>query len=718
MRKKQLFALLMASALSVGMAPTAAFAAADTAVEAASEEVSGELDAADTEAPAEDPAETPDDEAPADETPAEDPAADPTETPAEETPAEEEETPAQDETDAQAAEADAAAAIVVGDQSYTTLADAFAAVPDTTDLTGTPTYVKVKGEIELNATVDVPATKNIMLVAAEDTTIKRAAGFTGSMFTVNGGNLQMAGGSVTDSNGTAIGSGSLTVDGSGDGVTGSIVEVVSGNYGLTDDAVLTGNNTTGDGAAINNAAGANVYILGGTITGNTTTGNGGAINNAAGANVYLQGGTITANSAAAGGAIYSEGTVNIKGTVSVTGNTVTNSFPEATSNLVLDKEGVINVTGAVTDSVIGVAVQEAEAGRTVVKLDDNVTDVKLADVLSQITYEGDSSLKIGEDGTLVSTTEPSPTPTPAEEKLKVTGKECKWSGSGTVKIKFQSNVKGTYYIDWVKRGEKAPTIDTSRVGAPIEADTNVTAKVTDLPDYDVDIYVCVISDKDKSNYGSVMFQPDSKERPVTPTPSHTPVVPDVKESVVQGFEKALVFYPNTFYDFKVIGAGTQNNNPGEGDVRWVPVGWSMSSNPSTWNTSWKIGAKSGIYTDAEKAYTIYIKYAKQVYSGNDWQETDASEVLPYLFKAAPLTQATTTPGANGTNGDGTGSGDGTTDGGTTDVTPTTYADGTNGTAKSAVSTGDESPVGTMLALAAASVLAGGYVLIRRRKKEM
>ena len=118
------------------------------------------------------------------------------------------------------------------------------------------------------------------------------------------------------------------------------------------------------------------------------------------------------------------------------------------------------------------------------------------------------------------------------------------------------------------------------------------------------------------------------------------------------------------------------------------------------------------------ALFTWIKYAKQVYNGNDWQETDASEVLPYQFKAAPLTQATTTPGANGTNGDGTGSGDGTTDGGTTDVTPTTYADGANGTAKSAVSTGDESPIGTMLALAAASVLAGGYVLIRRRKKEM
>ena len=683
MRKKQLFALLMAGALSVGMAPTATFAADAAAETSAEGELEGELDSTDTEEPSEDPAETP-------EEPAEDPAEtpeDPAETPAETT-ADPTEAPAAEETDEQAAEA--GSTIVVGGNSYSTLAEAFEAVPESADMTDETKYVKVKGDIEISATVDVPSNKNIMLVAAEDATIKRAAGFIGSMFTVNGGNLQMAGGSVTASDGNAIGSGSLTVDGTGDGVTGSIVEVVSGNYALID---------------------------GTTLTGNTTTGNGGAINNAAGANVYLLGGTITANSAAAGGAIYSEGTVNIRGTVSVTGNTVTNSF-EAASNLVLAKDGVINVSGAVTGSAIGVAVQEANAGRTVVKLGDAVTDVKLADVLSQITYEGDSSLKIGEDGTLVSTTEPSPTPTPAEEKLKVTGKECKWSGSGTVKIKFQSNVKGTYYIDWVKRGEKAPTIDTSRVGAPIEADTNVTAKVTDLPDYDVDIYVCVISDKDKSNYGSVMFQPDSKERPVTPTPSHTPVVPDVKESVVQGFEKALVFYPNTFYDFKVIGAGTQNNNPGEGDVRWVPVGWSMSSNPSTWNTSWKIGAKSGIYTDAEKAYTIYIKYAKQVYSGNDWQETDASEVLPYQFKAAPLTQATTTPGANGTSGDGTGSGDGTTDGGTTDVTPTTYADGTNGTAKSAVSTGDESPIGTMLALAAASVLAGGYVLIRRRKKEM
>ncbi len=690
MRKKQLFALLMAGALSVGMAPTATFAAEDAALE----EVSGELDGSSgaDETPAEDSADTP-----AEDTTGEDQTADPTETPEEDTSADTtgEDTTDSGEAEAQAAEADGAA-IVIGTQTYPSLAEAFAAVPDSTDMTtGEPTYIKVQGEIEVDATIDVPANKNIMLVAAaEGTTIKRAAGFNGSMFTVNGGNLQMAGGAVTDSDGTVIGNGTLTVDGAGDGVEGSIVEVISGNYALTDGATLTGNKTTGNGGAISSTADAKVYLLGGAITG---------------------------NSASSGGAIYSEGTVNLSGTVSVTGNTVTNSDPEAVSNVVLSKDGVLNVIGTVIDSTIGVAVQEAVAGRTVLQLGDGVTDVKLADVLSQVTYEGDSSLKLGEDGTLISTAEPTPVPT-SKPSVDVSVKEIstKWLGHNTVQIKFQSNVDGTYYYEVVKHGAKKPTIDSSKAVSSTYADTNTTVKIDDLPEYDVDIYVYVVSKADKNRTGDEKFTPIGAERPaapttVTPTPTpHNAVVPNVNESVVQGFENALVFYPNTFYDFKVIGAGTQNSNPGEGDVRWVPVGWSMSSNPTTWNTSWKIGAKNGIYTDTEKAYTIYIKYNKQVYSGNNWEDTDASEILSYQFKAAPLTAATVTPSSDGTSGSG--STDGTAES-TTDVTPTTYADGTNGTSKSAVSTGDESPIGTMMALAAASVLAGGCVLVRRRKKE-
>ena len=254
MRKKQLLALLMASALSVGMAPTAAFAA-DTAVEAEGE-VEGALDAADTEEPA-------------DETPAEDPAVEePTEEPAQETPAQEE-TPAAEETDAQDVQTDGAV-IVVGDDptTYASLAEAFAAAAAQESTKAI--QVKIQGDIEIDAPVDVSA-GDILLVGVGEATIKRASGFTGSMFTVSGGNLQIAGAEADETTGAAAGT--LTVDGTvdetGDGVTGSIVEVTSGNFALSDGATLTGNATTGNGGAINNAAGANVYLLGGSITGNS-----------------------------------------------------------------------------------------------------------------------------------------------------------------------------------------------------------------------------------------------------------------------------------------------------------------------------------------------------------------------------------------------------------------------------------------------------------------
>ena len=77
--------------------------------------------------PSEDPAETP-------EEPAEDPAEtpeDPAETPAETT-ADPTEAPAAEETDEQAAEA--GSAIVIGEKSFTSLEEAFAAVPDCEDM--------------------------------------------------------------------------------------------------------------------------------------------------------------------------------------------------------------------------------------------------------------------------------------------------------------------------------------------------------------------------------------------------------------------------------------------------------------------------------------------------------------------------------------------------------------------------------------------------------
>lgn len=723
MRRKQLFAILMAGALSMGMAPSAAFAAADTV--AAQAEAEGELAAEEgTDAPAEDPAAS---ETPAEtpETPAEEPAETPVETPDEtpaETPAENPETQEADPTEVPAAEETGSKKIMIGDAEYATLKEAFAAVPDSTTEANDPTYIKISSEIELGETIDVPDKKNIILVAtAEDIKIKRAAGFVGSLFSVSGGTFQIAGGTVNDKDGNAIGTGSITVDGTGDGttaVTAPMVDVQSGTFGISDGVTLSGNANTStevNGGAVNVASGAAFYLLGGTVTGNTAA-QGGAVNSASGANVYLQGGTVTGNTAALGGGIYSEGAVNVKGTVSVTENKDQN---DAASNLVLAGEGKINVTGATTGSTIGVQVKDAKAGVSVVGLAEGVTDVTLAEVLPQLTYEG-QIFTIGEDGKLVDSTV-TVTPTPSEKpeaKAAIKIESGKWTSHSSYEIKFHTNINGLYQVDWVKKGEKAPEITVS--GQKIKADKSTTVTVTDLPDYDVDIYVTVISEKDSKNYKSVKVDNSAQKRPEAPvTPTPVPKTPAVTESKVQGFENALTFYPGTFYDFRAIGAGTDNADPHEGDVRWVPQYWSMSANPSSkdMHTTWKIGAAKGIYKDAETTYDIYVFFQKEVYSGTEWQaQSGIIESVKYQFKAAPLAQTSVTPGVTGS--DGTYGGNGTAEG-TSDLTPTTYADGTSGSAsKSAVSTGDESPVGTMLALAAASILAGGYVLVRRRKKEM
>ena len=611
---------------------------------------------------------------------------------------------------------------MIGETAYATLKEAFAAVPDSTAEANDPTYIKISSEIELGETIDVPANKNIMLVAtAEDIKIKRAAGFAGSLFSVSGGTFQIAGGTVNDKDGNAIGTGSITVDGTGDGttaVTAPMVDVQSGTFGISDGVTLSGNANTStevNGGAVNVASGAAFYLLGGTVTGNTAA-QGGAVNAVSGANVYLQGGTVTGNTAALGGGIYSESAVNVKGTVSVTENKDQN---DAVSNLVLAGEGKINVTGATTGSTIGVQVKDAKAGVSVVGLAEAVTDVTLAEVLPQLTYEG-QTFTIGEDGKLVDptvTVAPTPSEKP-EAKAAIKIESGKWTSHSSYEIKFHTNINGLYQVDWVKKGEKAPEITVS--GQKIKADKSTTVTVTDLPDYDVDIYVTVISEKDSKNYKSVKVDNSAQKRPEAPvTPTPVPKTPAVTESKVQGFENALTFYPGTFYDFRAIGAGTDNADPHEGDVRWVPQYWSMSANPSSkdMHTTWKIGAAKGIYKDAETTYDIYVFFQKEVYSGTEWQaQSGIIESVKYQFKAAPLAQTSVTPGVTGS--DGTYGGDGTTEG-TSDLTPTTYADGTSGSAsKSAVSTGDESPVGTMMALAAASILAGGYVLVRRRKKEM
>lgn len=62
---------------------------------------------------------------------------------------------------------------------------------------------------------------------------------------------------------------------------------------------------------------------------------------------------------------------------------------------------------------------------------------------------------------------------------------------------------------------------------------------------------------------------------------HKASKPKAEDSTVEGLDSPLEFYPDTFYDFKVIGAGTDNEDPENGDIKWVPVYWSTSANPNS-----------------------------------------------------------------------------------------------------------------------------------------
>ena len=351
---------------------------------------------------------------------------------------------------------------------------------------------------------------------------------------------------------------------------------------------------------------------------------------------------------------------------------------------------------------------------------NNPTDITISDLAADKNYDvyvcvkdsdGVSSLKVIE---LDQSGRPKKNST---IKLKWTG--FQWTSHESASVTLRANVTGTCYYAWAERNDdgtsEQPKIDTnsSTQSVSISADKNFTIYLNDLnADNGIDLYLRIKdSEGNVSGLKKLKFKQDT--RPAKSDPEHTPNVPEVTESILKGLDDKLEFYPNTFYDFTVIGAGTTNSNPGEGDVKWEPLYWSTSSNPSDAqkHSSWKIGSTKGI-TKAD-TYNLYVFFRKWIYTGGQWVETDTVESAVYQFRSADIT---VTP---------SGAADGSNSGGQTGANPeatteasATSANGAGTTSRSAVSTADNSPIGTMSALAVASLLAGGYVIVRRRKKDI
>lgn len=305
----------------------------------------------------------------------------------------------------------------------------------------------------------------------------------------------------------------------------------------------------------------------------------------------------------------------------------------------------------------------------------------------------------------------------AKRPANVRGLLFKWTSHTSATAEFLTSKSGKLYYAWTIRDKDGnsdiPDIYNSGNSIETGADSKISIYLNNLdPDNAIDLYVRF---KEDNGIETIPLKVSLKEEN-RPVEGHDPKLYKASESKVYDLENPLEFYPNTFYKFRVVGAGTDNDNPGEQDVKWVPLYWSTSANPSDSqkHSAWKIGSTKGINKDA--TYNLYVFFQKYIYTGGQWQETDTIESAVWQFKSAKLTP-TETPGADGSYGGGqTGSDPDAT---ITGEASATSSNGGNGTrSKNAVSTADNSPIGTMSALAVASLLAGGYVIVRRRKKDI
>lgn len=753
MRRKQLFAIILAGALAAGSAPAAVFAAeSDMAAmseegvgNAGSEEAGSEDGSSDAEAPVTDGADAAD---AATDTPAADntttnetPAADNTgaaETPAAEDPATadttlpeevqtQEQTEENKEVDPQEGEnpveatgievldADGQEIFNTDGKRFENLQDAINAVPDYEESAENKPIIKISQSIVLTDTITINGKKVRIQSTANGVTIKRnteGEAFTGTMFSVTGENsrLQFFIDDATDA--TLTVSGELPANGVIEAeATGAIIDVQSGGtFGLNSGVTLTGNNYAEGGSAIN----------------------------CTGGKIVLAGGTVTNNDSGDKGAVYSDTDISMEGDASVSGNVDNkNIYLGENAKLTLTKVTSV-LTGQSTFTHI-----KAQDGLGVIAGTTDMTKDEFATAIKNITYDDTTNYEysIGSDGYSVALKKKSSggkddQDKPADYEITYKDGTAKWRDHTTVEAKFTVTGDCEWAYVVVKKGTTKVSPKKLSKFTSAKKNTSFTVVAENVPEEDSKIIVVArrnSSDTDYKQAKPVYLYKSAmkKARPAKPQATATirpASTPKVTEGTVIGFEDSIKFFPGKVYTFTPTGAGQDNQNPVTGDERWIPQYWTFStSNDAEKHTKWQISAPKGqqLKGKGSVTYTIYIYCKKQVYNGKKWVDTDVVQPYKSQFTAVEYTdkeladylaELSGTPAQDGGDGgDGSG-GDGGTDAELT-ATAAASAKDAGSKSKSAVSTADESPIGTMSVLAALSLLAGGYVIVRKRKKE-
>lgn len=274
---------------------------------------------------------------------------------------------------------------------------------------------------------------------------------------------------------------------------------------------------------------------------------------------------------------------------------------------------------------------------------------------------------------------------------------------------------GTYYYAWVDRNAEKPTEFVMGTGTIANGTAEVT--VDGITSGSVDCYF----------YVEVTDKQGTRTSEIVKVPSVTPYVPSVSADNIGNLNGS--YYPGSKIPLLVSPAGLDRTSYHVGDISYVPTGWSISTQAGVSKGSGSLvyDSSTGKYfrnincpsSIATGNYIMYVTMAEQKWDGQQWVATGSTTKISKAFVISEKPGGTGGEHAPGTTYTGE---DGVQyevlDDGTV-VTKSPYSSSRNDgdtTTKDAAATADDTPVAPMVSLMFASLLAGGYIVSRRRKK--
>ena len=157
------------------------------------------------------------------------------------------------------------------------------------------------------------------------------------------------------------------------------------------------------------------------------------------------------------------------------------------------------------------------------------------------------------------------------------------------------------------------------------------------------------------------------------------------DNKITGIDSNGKYDTNTKITFTAAGAGMDNTNPRKGDTRYQPKSWKITET-RTWDgepyTATFRVSKPG-------KYTLKVTFGQQKYDGSSWKDTGTQSESTVTFTVSQAAALTATPSPA--------------------VTQTNQ--------KSAVQTGDSTPIMTFVIILIVAVVCIGGILVYRRKKK-